>query len=107
MGTVGEKRQRIRIEKQVPVADGQGGHSMTWALRVALWAHERQLSGAEALQAAQVTAVLSSVWEIWFRTDLSVKDRIVVGTRVIQIEAIRDPTDTRVELHLLCSEVQA
>jgi SPP1 family predicted phage head-tail adaptor len=107
MGTVGSKEKRIRIEQQVAAADGQGGKTITYALRAVVHAHERPLSGREALQAAQVTAVLSSVWEIWYRTDISVKDRIRFKTRVVEIEAVIDPTDTREELHLLCSEVQA
>jgi SPP1 family predicted phage head-tail adaptor len=71
-----------------------------------VWAHERQLSGREALQAAQVIAVLSSVFEVHFRSDVSVKDRLIVEARTVQIEAIVDPTDTRRELWLTCSEVQ-
>jgi len=31
-----------------------------------------------ALRAAQVTAVLSSVWEIHYRNDISVRDRVKV-----------------------------
>jgi SPP1 family predicted phage head-tail adaptor len=107
MGTVGSKEKRIRIEKQVPVSDGQGGHTVTWAVRAVVWAHERPLTGTEALGAAQVQAVLSSVWEIWHRTDISVKDRIRFQARIVDIESVIDPTDTREELHLLCSEVQA
>jgi len=107
MGTVGEKEKRIRIEKQVPVADSQGGRTVTYALRAVVFAHERPLNGAEALRAAQVTATLSSVWEIWFREDISVKDRIRFKSRIVQIEAYIDPTDTREELHLYCREVQA
>jgi len=107
MGTVGSKEKRIRIEKLVAVADGQGGHTTTWALRAVVQAHERPLNGTEALRAAQVTAVLSSVWEIWFRTDISVKDRIRFKARTLEIESFIDPTDTRDELHLFCSEVQA
>lgn len=107
MGTVGSKRKRIRIEQQVPVSDGQGGHTITYALRAVVQAHERALTGAEAQRAAQVTAVLSSVWEIGFRDDLSVKDRIRFKARVLNIESFLDPTDAREELHLFCSEVQA
>jgi SPP1 family predicted phage head-tail adaptor len=105
MGTVGSKRKRIRIERQVPVADGQGGHTVSYALRAVVSAHERPLNGAEALRAAQVTAVLSSVWEILFREDLSVKDRIRYKTRILDIASFVDPTDERKELHLFCSEV--
>lgn len=104
---IGPKRQRIAIKSQLAVADGQGGHTVTFTPRCTVWAHERPLTATEALRAAQVTAVLSSVWEIWFRTDVSVKDRIYVGTRVVNIEALFDPTDRRRELHLVCSEGQA
>lgn len=103
---IGEKRNRIRLEQQVPVPDGQGGHTVTYALRAVVSAHLRPLSGKEALLAAQVTAVLSSVAEIWYRTDLSVKDRIRLGSRILQIESLYDPTDMRDELYLICSEVQ-
>jgi len=107
MSTIGQKRTRVRIEKAVEVSDGQGGKTKTYALRCVVAAHERPLTGTEALRAAQVTAVLSSVWEIWWRSDLSVKDRIRVGARVVEIESFYDPTDTRDELFLVCSEVQA
>ena len=106
MGTVGSKEKRIRIEKSVSVSDGQGGNTVTWALRCVVKAHERPLTGAEALRAAQVTAVLSSCWEIWYRSDISVKDRIRFGSRILSIESFVDPTDTREELHVYCSEVQ-
>jgi len=107
MGSVGSKQKRIRIEKQVPASDGQGGHTITYALRAVVDAHERPLTGAEAIRASQVTAVLSSVWEIWYRDDLSVKDRIRFKARTLEIEAFTDPLDERAELFLYCSEVQA
>ena len=127
MGWVGEKRNRIRIITPAPVPDGQGGHAVTWVLKVAVWARERALTGAESLRSAQVTAVLTSVWEIWWRGDVSVKDRVLVGApsldiasclalsgparlaagvRIVDIAALMDPTDARRELHLVCAEVQ-
>lgn len=106
MGTIGQKVKRIRIERAVETPDGHGGHSTAWTVRCVVNAHERPLTGAEALRAAQVTAVISSVWEIWYRTDIAVTDRIRFGTRVLNIESIVDPTDTREELQLFCSEVQ-
>lgn len=108
MGTIGEKRKCVRIEKPTLVTDGSGGtHPSGYTVRAVVWAHERPLTGTEALRTTQVTATLSSVWEIWFRDDISVKDRIRFKTRVVEIEAFIDPTDRRDELHLFCSEVQA
>jgi SPP1 family predicted phage head-tail adaptor len=107
MGTTGSKEKRVRIEQATTSTDSHGAHPPTYSLRAVVYAHERPLNGREALQAAQTTAVLSSVWEIWWRSDISVKDRIRFKTRVVEIEAFIDPTDTREELHLFCSEVQS
>lgn len=107
MGTIGSKQKRIVIEKATAVPDGQGGRTTTYATRAVLWAHERPLTGKEAIRAEQLAAVLQSVWEIWYRTDISVKDRIRFQGRIAQIESISDPTDERDELYLYCSEVQA
>jgi SPP1 family predicted phage head-tail adaptor len=109
-GTINEKRKRITIERPNLIPDGQGGSKPgvpPYVLRCVVQAHERPLNGREALLAAQVTAVLSSVWEIWYRDDISVRDRIRFKARVIEIESLIDPDDTRTELHLTGSEVQA
>ncbi len=108
IGTAGEKRKRITIQYAVRAADGHGGTTVTgWATRCVVNAHERPLSGSEAIRAQQVTAVLSSVWEIWFRSDISVKDRLKFGSRICQIESYLDPHDRQAELYLFTSEVQS
>lgn len=110
MGTIGEKRKRVRIEYPNQVPDGQGGFRPgvpPYLPRCVVWAHERPLTGKEALYAAQLSAVLASVWEIWYRLDISVKDRIRYRARVMEIEAFIDPADERDELYLFCSEIQA
>lgn len=108
--TIGNKQKQIRIEAQHLIPDGQGGFTVgvpPYVLLDVVWAHERPLNGAEALRAAQLTAVLASVWELWFREDLSVKDRIRYQGRTLEIEAFNDPTDERDEIYVYCSEVQA
>jgi SPP1 family predicted phage head-tail adaptor len=107
MSSSGQKQKLVMIQQATLTTDGQGGHSTTWSPRCTAWAHERPLNGREAIAAQQVTAVLSSVWEIHYRKDISVKDRIVFEGRTLQIESIVDPTETRRELWLTCSEVQA
>jgi SPP1 family predicted phage head-tail adaptor len=107
MSTVGEKRTRIRIEQQTLVSDGAGGQTTTYTLRSSPWAHERPLTGRETQQAATLNAVLSGVLEIWYTEDISVTDRIVIGTRILQVESYRDPANDRRELHIMVSEKQA
>jgi SPP1 family predicted phage head-tail adaptor len=107
MGTAGQKQKRIRIEQRTLTADGHGGSAVSWSPRCVVWAHERPLNGSEAVRAQQVTATLSSVWEIWHRTDISVTDRIRSGSRICQIESAYDPKNDRAELYLLTSETQS
>lgn len=107
MSTIGQKQKRITIQRATLTADGHGGSTVAWSTRCTVWAHERPLTGREALAAAQVTATLSSVWEIHHRTDISVTDRIVCGARTLQIESVVDPTNTRTDLWLAVGEVQA
>jgi len=105
--SIGAKRNRIRIEQATLTSDGHGGSTVAWSPRCVVWAHERPLTGRESLAAQQVTATLSTVFEIWYRTGLSVKDRVKLGARTCEIESIVDPKDDRKELHLACSEVSA
>jgi SPP1 family predicted phage head-tail adaptor len=107
--SVGNKVKRITIQAATLTADGHGGSTTSWtgAPRCVVNAHERPLSGTEALRAAQVTAVLSSVWEIWFRDDISIKDRVRYQGRTCEVESYYDPKDDRKELYLVTSEIQA
>ena len=103
----GRLNQRVTIQQPVLTADGHGGNAVTWALRGVCSALVEPLSGREALQASQLTAVVSTGLTIWFRSDVSVKDRILVGSRTLEIESVFDPTGLREELRVLCSEVAA
>lgn len=107
MATIGNRNQRVRIEQQVQTSDGQGGTTVSYALRCVVDALIEPLTGREVLAAAQVSAVLSTAVTIVFRSDISVKDRIRVRDRVLEVESYQDPTGRRDELRLLCSEVQS
>lgn len=104
---IGLRNQRVRIEQPTLTSDGQGGNTKAWGVRAVVWALLEPLTSREALQAAQTTAVLSTALTIVFRSDISVKDRIRVGDRTLQIESYQDPDGRQDELRLLCSEVQS
>jgi SPP1 family predicted phage head-tail adaptor len=107
MSSSGMKSNLVRVDRAVPTTDSQGGTAIAWVPRCTVWAHERSLTGREALAAQQVAAVLSSVWEIHYRADIRVTDRLVFNGRTLQIQSVVDPDDARRELQLTCSEVQA
>ncbi len=104
--SIGEKRSRIRIEQRVESGDGQGGTVASWALRDVVWANDRPMNGRETLMAGQVTSTMMVVLEIWSRDDISVKDRVRLGSRTLDVTNFYDPDGMGRELYLLCAEVQ-
>lgn len=103
----GELTKRIRIDKQVPTDDGQGGRTVSWALRVVDWASITPITQSEAIRAGAETSVLLSALSMRYRTGLSETDRIVLGARTFRILSIQDPTGNQVQLRLIVAEVQA
>jgi len=104
---IGRLNQRVQLQSATSVSDGQGGQTLTWAKYATVWALIEPLSGREAINAAQLTADLSTGVTIWYRAGVSAKDRIVTGARTLEIDSVQDPTGLKDELRLLCHEAQA
>lgn len=100
-------RDRVRLERLVATTDSHGGHASAWSVIDTVWALVRPGEGREALEADQVTAALST--DVWlrFRSDVSVRDRILHGARTLQIVGAVDPDGRRHWLRLACREVTA
>ncbi len=106
--TIGQLTKRIRIEKQIKSDDSHGtNNAKAYQIRAVVWASIEPLSEREALQAASVTSALRSAITIWYRGDISITDRILLGSRTFQIESYQDPTGQQVQLRLVCVERQS
>lgn len=104
---IGSFNQLVTLQKGTETSNGKLGKTVTWADYASFWAYVEPASGREATMASQMTAVLSTVVTTWFRTDVSVKDRLSLGGRSLQIQSVQDPTARREVMRLLCSEVTA
>jgi SPP1 family predicted phage head-tail adaptor len=102
---VGRMNQLLTVQTGTETSDGQGGVTVSWATLDQIWGLVEPLTAREAQMASQITGALSTAVSVYFRTDLSVKDRIVLGSRTLEIQAIQDPTARREELRLICTEV--
>lgn len=104
---IGQLTKRVRIEKKVNTPDGAGGFTVTWAVRDVVWAAVEPISSREAIQAGAQSGTLLSAITIWYRADVTITDRLILGARTFQIQSYQDPTGNQVALRLLCIEVQA
>ena len=103
----GEFRTRIRIEQQALTTDTHGARSVAWALRCVVSAVVEPLSYREAVQAAAVQTGLNTAVTIRYRSDIAITDRILIGSRTLQIQSIQDEDARQADLRLLCTEGQA
>ena len=106
MIAIGRKNQLATIQHATRASDGQGGQTATWGTLGTAYVEVRPLSGREAQQAAQIEGVLATVVTMHFRDDVSVKDRLVIGARTLEILSAQDPDARRRDLQCLCAEIQ-
>jgi SPP1 family predicted phage head-tail adaptor len=105
---------RISIQSAATVEDAYGGRSETWAEMFAVWAEIEPTSGREIYVNAQLQSRVDAKITIRYQSALSdtssgAKYRVVNGTRVYNIRAVknladdmkREGTDFQV---LLCTE---
>jgi len=108
----GTLRERVTIQSATLAQDSYGQPIPTWAnlaTNPTVWANvgsrasgERFITGGE-----QVQATVSHTVRIRYRTDVTVKMRLIWRTsRVLEIENVIDPDGRKSDLILMCSEVQ-
>lgn len=103
---IGRRNQLLTIQRATTTRVGMS-QTIAWATLAKEYGAVTPLTGAETRQAAQLESVLATGVTIPFRADVKASDRIVVGSRTLEIQSLSDPTARRMELRLLCSEVVA
>ena len=104
----GRLRHRITVERQTGAAqDAYGGAVEDWTTLAARWAEIRPVNGREGFDADQPRGEVSH--EIWLRygadiADLSSADRITKGSRIFDIEAVRNIGERNRDLVVLAKE---
>lgn len=87
---IGPLRERITIQQKSRAADDMGGAAATWAAIATtptVWARVERLTGKETMTQMQVQG--SFTHKVWmrYRTDLDLGQRIVWGSKTLNIRA--------------------
>lgn len=103
----GKLRKRVTIQTPVAATNGYMEQIVTWSTLTIVWADVRATSGAERTigTAQQVQAAITDQVEIRYRSDVTAKQRIKLGDRILDIESVGDPDGRRRKLVLSCREV--
>ena len=100
----GRLTARLDLEAPVETGDGQGGASVAFESRAALWALIEPVSqtiGEEA--GGRIFTLTHRIWLRW-RQDVAAGMRLRKGARLFCIGATEDPDETRRYLVCHCEE---
>jgi SPP1 family predicted phage head-tail adaptor len=100
----GRFNRQLTIENEIEIADGCGGYVSRYEPQDTVWAHVCPMR-ALTLQRADNSAVeISHRILVRFRANISSKTRFVTGSRRFEVEAVKDPDETRRYLECDCVE---
>jgi SPP1 family predicted phage head-tail adaptor len=101
----GQIRHRVTIQTVTETQDTQGGVTRSWAEAVKRWARITPIAGGETVLAGRAQSTTRFEVQIRSYTSLDTTDyRILFGTRVLNIENIRDLDERGREQILECRE---
>lgn len=101
----GALRHRITLQQPIETQDEFGEVVITWQDVASVWAEVADLSGREFFAAMQTVSEITTRVRLRHRSDVETRWRMVVGARVLDIQAVIDPDGRKRELLLLCREV--
>jgi SPP1 family predicted phage head-tail adaptor len=90
---IGELRLRFNLEQPVESDDGSGGVTRTWSDAGSVWAALEPLAMDNRGVTDRETPTLRYRLTVRTYPDLSVKHRFRLGSRILQIRAMRDPDE--------------
>jgi len=103
---VANMKHRVAVQSIARVSDGQGGFTESWSTDATVWAWVRPVKGFEKFQAAQLQSPVTHKVTIRYRTGVTTKQRLLLGTRVLAIREVLDPGEGHTFLELTATEQQ-
>ncbi|MCU1327432.1 MAG: head-tail adaptor protein [Bryobacterales bacterium] len=98
-------RHRVTLQSLTLASDGQGGFDETWDTVADLWAEIKPMNGWERMQGMQLETPVTHKVTIRYRNDITAKDRLLFGSRVLQIKELLNRDERNFWLDLKCQEV--
>ena len=103
----GKLRKRVELHSATVKQQNEYGEQSEGFVKYAtVWAEVKPLEGRELERARQLSAEVSYQVHIRYRSDVTVKHKVVFGTRTLEINAVINPDESNKELWLYCKEIK-
>jgi SPP1 family predicted phage head-tail adaptor len=94
----------VNLQAFTEQVDAYGGRVKAWTTYATVWAAIEPLSGKELLAAEGLVAEASVRVKIRYRSGVDPGDRVIFGSRTLDINAVVNRDERNVDLELLCKE---
>jgi SPP1 family predicted phage head-tail adaptor len=103
----GQLRHRISIQSVGTTYDAYGDLSDSWSTDATVWASVSPVSAKQEELASENTGVATHSVRIRYRSGITAHNRILFGSRVFQIEGVKDWNEHKAgrSLEIFCKEV--
>lgn len=102
----GELRHYIALQSSTETRGTGGSVVKSWSTHTSVWARVQPLTGQVALQAQQINAELTHRITIRYNSTLAEGDRVLWGSRIFDINVIRNLDERDIYQELLCKEAR-
>lgn len=96
--------KRVYLQAEMQASDGQGGFISSWENIAELWASITPLNGYEKFQAGQLQTPLTHKVLMRYRSGITTKNRLLYGSRVLEVKEVVNTNEDNVFLQLKCLE---
>ena len=101
----GALRHRVSLQSVGSTYDSYGDLSNSWSTDATVWASIAPISGREENIASELSEVITHRILVRYRASVTAQGRILFGSRVFQIESVRDWQERTIFLEILAKEV--
>jgi SPP1 family predicted phage head-tail adaptor len=101
----GRLRHRIKIQEYTESQNTYGEVTKNWTDYATVWATFEPIKGKEFWESQQINAEITTKVTMRYLAGVKSKMRILLGTRIFEIDSVINPEERNRELQLLVKEM--
>lgn len=95
----------MSIQSATETRNGYGEAVKTWSTVTTVWASVEPLRGRELFDAEQVQSEISHRVRVRYSGSVTPQNRLLFGSRVLEIQAVINVNERNREMQLMCKEM--
>ena len=101
---IGDLRHLIALQAYTDTVDDYGKTIRSWQTYATPWAQITPVSNSESVNGLQLNSSTTHAVMIRYRPDVQANHRILFGSRILNIQGVRNLDETNIALGIVCQE---